>query len=136
MAVTRFGEPPGAGPPQRLNRPATEYFRRRTGLDWCIEGVQGSRVNDGVAPLAQAQRLGEQRCSETLDFVESKRLADGSCPPLRSADGAQSALACGLGGANRRRMNPWASARAVVVLHTAGRCIVTDALADGGGNEE
>jgi len=56
-------------------------FRRRTRPDWCIEGVQGSRVNDSVAPLAQAQRLGEQRCSETLDLLESKRLADGSFPP-------------------------------------------------------
>jgi hypothetical protein len=26
MAVTRFGEPAGAEPPQRLNGPATEYF--------------------------------------------------------------------------------------------------------------
>jgi hypothetical protein len=73
MAVTRFGEPAGAGPPQRLNGPATEYFvggRDLTGAsrDYKIEGVQGSRVNDGVAPSTQAQRLGEQRCSETLDL--------------------------------------------------------------------
>jgi len=45
MAVTRFGEPAEAGPPQRLNGPATEYFvggrdLTRASREYKIEGVQ------------------------------------------------------------------------------------------------
>jgi hypothetical protein len=67
---------------------------------------------DTVSHLAQTHRLGEQRCSETLDSLESKRLADGSLPAEHRYDRhiramvAQSALVCGLGEADRRRMNP------------------------------
>jgi hypothetical protein len=60
-------------------------------------------VNDSVAPLAQAQRLGEQRCSETLDSLESKRLADGSFPPNTATIGTS-----GRWCPNQRSLVDWA----------------------------
>ena len=51
MAVTRFGEPAGAGPPQRLNGPATEYFVGGRDLTSASEGVQGWREYKAAASM-------------------------------------------------------------------------------------
>ena len=81
----------------------------------------------GLLVMAEARQLNDQHCTEALDLLENKRLADGGFPaehryyrPTRAMVPSQRSLV-DWGGVSRRRMNPWVSARAAVVLHAAGR---------------
>jgi hypothetical protein len=81
----------------------------------------------GLTVLAESGRIGDDRCSPALDLLETKRLGDGGFPaehryyrPTRAMVPSQRSLV-DWGGVSRRRMNPWVSARAAVVLHAAGR---------------
>lgn len=81
----------------------------------------------GLTVLAESGRIGDDRCSPALDLLESKRLSDGGFPaedryyrPTRAKVPSQLSLV-DWGGVSRRRMNPWVSARAAMVLHAAGR---------------
>ena len=79
----------------------------------------------GLLIMAESGQIDDERCGAALTLVESKRLPDGGFPaehryyrPTRKS---------------RRRMNPWVSARAAVVLHAAGRSVDgADGTAEGG----
>jgi hypothetical protein len=75
----------------------------------------------------QSAETADERCSGALELLESKRLPDGGFPaehryyrPTRAMVPSQRSLV-DWGGVSRRRMNPWVSARAAVVMHAAGR---------------
>ncbi|MDP2870929.1 MAG: hypothetical protein Q8P31_00060 [Bacillota bacterium] len=86
----------------------------------------------GLKVMAEAGFLGDERCSEALDLLESKRLLDGGFP----AEGryyrrvpphdARYLRGSGFepvdwGPTGRRRANEWVSADALAVLRAAGR---------------
>jgi hypothetical protein len=81
----------------------------------------------GLTVLSETAQIGDPRCSEALDLLESKRLPDGGFPAehryyrhTRAMVPSQRSLV-DWGGVSRRKLNPWVSARAAVVLHAAGR---------------
>jgi hypothetical protein len=85
----------------------------------------------GLVVMAEAGRISETRCAEALDLLETKRLGDGGFPaeqryyrPTRAAAPGQRSLV-DWGGVSKRRMNPWVSVRAAIVLHAAGRSVDT-----------
>ena len=83
----------------------------------------------GLRAMAEAGLIGDERCAEALDVLESKRLADGGFPAEeRMYKVTQKATATGShasrvdwGGVNKRRMNEWVTAEALCVLRAAGR---------------
>lgn len=82
----------------------------------------------GLTVLAESGHIGDERCDDALDLVESKRLRDGGFPaehsyyrrPRASVPTTQRSLV-DWGGVSKRRANPWVSARACTVLSAAGR---------------
>jgi hypothetical protein len=83
----------------------------------------------GLLVMTEAGQIEDERCGAALSLVESKRLADGGFPAehrfyrhtRKPVPSQRSVL--DWGGVSRRRMNPWVSARAAVVLHAAGRSV-------------
>jgi hypothetical protein len=76
--------------------------------------------------LAEAGFIGDQRCGEALDLLESKRLPDGGWPAEERfyKTGEPPDSGCDLvswGGVNKRRTNEWVTADALYVLRAAGR---------------
>jgi hypothetical protein len=81
----------------------------------------------GLVGLAEVGRLGDPRCADALDLLESKRLPDGGWP----AEGRyyhrvgstveSSGSYVDWGGVAKRRANPWVTADALWVLTAAGR---------------
>jgi hypothetical protein len=77
--------------------------------------------------FSEVGQIQDERCREALDLLESKRLPDGGFPAehryyrhTRAMVPTQRSL-LNWGGVSHRHFNPWVSARAVVVLHAAGR---------------
>jgi hypothetical protein len=81
----------------------------------------------GLVGLAEAGRLGDPRCADALDLLESKRLPDGGWPAearyYRTVGRAISPSGSYVdwGGVDRRRSNPWVTADALWVLTATGR---------------
>jgi len=79
--------------------------------------------------LAEAGLIGDARCAEALDVLESKRLPDGGfpaesrfyrCTTKKTATGCAASLV-DWGGQNKRRTNEWVTVEALSVLKAAGR---------------
>ncbi len=84
-------------------------------------------VLHGLKVLAEAGFVGDERCRPALTLVAGKRLPDGGWPAERKYYKASSTVQLGndhvdWGGTSSRRMNPWVTADALFVLHTAGLC--------------
>ena len=84
-------------------------------------------VLGGLRGMVDVGRIGDRRCHEALDLLESKRRADGGWPaeekfyrytPGRYTAGGESV---DWGGVGARRANPWVTADALGVLRAAGR---------------
>lgn len=87
----------------------------------------------GLKVMAEAELIGDERCAEALDLLESKRLADGGFPAegkywrpasLEQLAGPRRPSGCELvewGPVSARRSNPWVTVEALGVLRAAGR---------------
>jgi len=85
----------------------------------------------GLKVLAEAGLVGDSRCAEALDLLESKRLSDGGFPaekayyhtPDWKSSGRRKTgwSAVDWGGTSKRHMNEWVTADALAVLKAAGR---------------
>lgn len=80
----------------------------------------------GLKVMAEAGMIGDARCRDALDLLESKRLADGGFPAeakyYRVGRGATSGTSpVDWGGTSTRRSNEFVTADAVWVLKLAGR---------------
>jgi hypothetical protein len=75
--------------------------------------------------LAEAGLLGDGRCRDGLDLLQSKRLPDGGWAAegtYYNAPGARSQVEIvGWGGVNARKANEWVTVDALAVLHAARR---------------
>lgn len=76
--------------------------------------------------MAEAGFIGDTRCSDALDLLESKRLPDGGFPAEAryyqvSEKPETGNSRVGWGGVSRRRMNEFVTADALQVLKAAGR---------------
>jgi hypothetical protein len=81
----------------------------------------------GLKVLAEGGYIGDERCREALDILESKRLPDGGFPAEGKyyQAGGQARSGRSLvdwGGTSRRRSNEWVTVDALYVLRAAGRC--------------
>ncbi|MBI3973770.1 MAG: hypothetical protein HY332_21040 [Chloroflexi bacterium] len=83
----------------------------------------------GLKVLAEAGFIGDERCIEALDLLESKRLADGGfpaeermyhCSENRRPTGGRLSLVS-WGPVSKRRPNEFVTADALYVLRAAGR---------------
>jgi len=75
--------------------------------------------------MAEAGYIGDPRCAEALDLLESKRLPDGGFPaekkyyqPDRPGKSGNSVV--DWGGTSKSKANPWVTADAMYVLNEAG----------------
>jgi hypothetical protein len=82
-------------------------------------------VLGGLKGMAHLGLLGDQRCADALDLLESMRLADGWPAHARyyrvSADIGLHHDSVDWGGTSTRRANPWVTADVLAVLQAAGR---------------
>jgi hypothetical protein len=82
-------------------------------------------VLGGLKGLSGLGLLGDDRCADALDLLESLRLADGWPAHAGyhrvSADIALHHDSVDWGGTSSRRANPWVTADALAVLRAAGR---------------
>jgi hypothetical protein len=82
-------------------------------------------VLGGLKGVAELGLLGDARCADALDLLESLRLADGWPAHARyyrvSASVALHHDSVDWGGASTRRANPWVTADALAVLRAASR---------------
>jgi len=80
----------------------------------------------GLSVMAEAGFIGDPRCGDALDLLESKRLPDGGWPTeerfwtTRSAETRAGDLV-DWGGVSKQRSNEWVTAEALCVLKAAGR---------------
>jgi hypothetical protein len=76
----------------------------------------------GLKVMHEAGFLGDGRCEDALDLLESKRLPDGGWPAEGRFYGAGAGRRSLVdwGGANKRKMNPWVTVDALTVLAAAG----------------
>jgi hypothetical protein len=79
----------------------------------------------GLKVMHESGFLGDPRCEDALDLLESKRLAKGGWPAEgryygNSRTPAKRTLV-DWGGANKRSHNEWVTVDAISVLHAAGR---------------
>lgn len=80
----------------------------------------------GLKVMAEAGRLGDERCAEALDALESRRLPDGGFPAearyYRVTPGAKTHLSLvDWGKVDRSKSNPFVTTDAWFVLREAGR---------------
>ena len=80
----------------------------------------------GLVVMAEAGFIGDPRCGEALNLVESKRLRDGGWPLEQKVwKAANTFVSRGTfydwGPSGARRSNPWVTAQARSVLEAAGR---------------
>lgn len=80
----------------------------------------------GLKVLAEAGFIGDPRCREALDLLESMRLPDGGFAAGKkyygkSWKGGAGRSLVDWGGAGKKRMNPFVTADALAVLQAAGR---------------
>ena len=79
----------------------------------------------GLSVMAEAGFIHDPRCQEALDLLESKRLPDGGFPAeeryytTRQAPSGVSNV--DWGGTSQRKMNPFVTTEALLVLKAAGR---------------
>jgi hypothetical protein len=77
----------------------------------------------GLKVMHEAGYLGDPRCADALDLLESKRLPDGGFPAegrfYAHATAKSSRSLVDWGGANKRRMNEWVTADALGLLAAA-----------------
>jgi hypothetical protein len=82
-------------------------------------------VLGGLKGMAELDMLGDERCADALDLLESLRMADGWPAHARhyrvSANIAPHHDCVDWGGTSTRRANPWVTADALAVLRAAGR---------------
>ena len=76
--------------------------------------------------MAELGLLGDPRCAEALDLLESKRLPDGGWPAeakyyATAAEVRSGTTAVDWGGTSRKHMNPWVTVQAMSVLMKAER---------------
>jgi hypothetical protein len=78
----------------------------------------------GLTVMAEAGFIHDPRCQEALELLESKRLPDGGFPAeekyYSSASAASGSSTVNWGGVSRRRMNPFVTTEAFIVLKAAG----------------
>lgn len=80
----------------------------------------------GLTVLAEASLIGDPRCADALDVLESKRLPDGGFPAegkyyrVTTGDGSQVST-CDWGGVSKQRLNEWVTVEALAALRAAGR---------------
>lgn len=86
----------------------------------------------GLQVMAEAGFIGDPRCGEALDLLESKRLPDGGfpaegtyyhiiAPTLAAPKRKSGASLVDWGGTSKVHMNAWVTAEALAVLKAAGR---------------
>ena len=83
----------------------------------------------GLRAMAEAGLIGDPRCAEALDWLESRRLPDGGFPAdercykvtTKTTATGSATSRVDWGGASRTRMNEWVTAEALWVLKEAGR---------------
>lgn len=80
----------------------------------------------GLKVLAEAGFIGDERCTDALDLLESKRLPDGGWPAEKKYYRVTGKRTTGLsradwGGTSKRHINEWVTADALYVLRAAGR---------------
>jgi hypothetical protein len=77
----------------------------------------------GLKVMNEAGFLGDERCEDALELLESKRLPDGGFPAegryYSHANASSRRSLVDWGGANRRRLNLWVTADALAVLAAA-----------------
>jgi hypothetical protein len=82
-------------------------------------------VLGGLKAIADIGMIGDARCGDALDLLESLRLADGWPAHARyyqtATDIALHHDCVDWGGTGTRRANPWVTADALAVLHAASR---------------
>ncbi|CAN5383717.1 hypothetical protein BH09PLA1_BH09PLA1_23370 [soil metagenome] len=97
-----------------------EFVALHYPLYWHYDFLAGLKV------LAEMDLLGDTRCDEALNLLESKRLPDGSWPATRRCYSVSSKQKHGAdfvdwGGTGSCKTNEWITADALFVLHRAGR---------------
>lgn len=103
----------------QLMRP--EFVKLHYPLYWHYDILGGLRA------MRELGRLGDPRCSEALDLLESKRLPEGGWPAEQRyyrVDRHRGAICHDVvdwGGTSVRRPNPWVTADALSVLAASGR---------------
>lgn len=80
----------------------------------------------GLKVMAEAGFIGDKRCKDALDILESKRLPDGGFPAEArfyrvSNEPSSSCSRVDWGGTSKKRMNEFVTADALFVLKKAGR---------------
>ena len=80
----------------------------------------------GLKAMAELGAIGDARCSDALDLLESKRLPDGGWPAEARYYRHSTEIKLGnddvdWGGTSTRRMNEWVTVDALGVLRAAGR---------------
>lgn len=98
----------------------TEFALLHYPLYWHYDVLHGLKV------MAEAGLIGDPRCGDALDLLESKRLSDGGWPAERCYYRAHEGSGGGTelvdwGGASKRRANEWVTADALRVLRAADR---------------
>ena len=86
-------------------------------------------VLGGLKAMAAVGRLGDPRCDDALDLLESKELPQGGWPAERRYYKVSNSMQLGAdyvdwGGTSRHKMNPWVTVDALRVLREAGRARV------------
>jgi hypothetical protein len=76
--------------------------------------------------MVEAGFIGDERCQDALDLLESKRLPDGGFPTEKKYYRVTEKRTNGRclidwGGTSQRRMNEWVTVDALSVLKAAGR---------------
>ncbi len=97
-----------------------EFSKLHYPLYWHYDFLAGLRA------MAELGRIGDERCADALDLLESKRLADGGWPAEARYYTASTTVGLGhddvdWGGVSRRSMNPWVTVEALAVLQASGR---------------
>ena len=98
----------------------TEFTQLHYPLYWHYD------ILGGLKAMAQIGLLGDPRCTDALDLLDSKRLPDGGWPAERKHYRAMEGTGplvdrADWGGTSQKRMNPWVTADALQVLKAAGR---------------
>ncbi len=98
----------------------SEFTKLHYPLYWHYDLLAGLRA------MAELGRIGDPRCADALDLLESKQLPDGGWPAEAKYYKASSTLGLGnddvdWGGTSTRRSNPWVTVDALSVLRASGR---------------
>jgi hypothetical protein len=97
-----------------------EFTKLHYPLYWHYDVLAGLRA------MAELGRIGDPRCADALDLLESKQLPDGGWPAEARYYKHSTTLALGnddvdWGGTSTRRSNPWVTVDALAVLRASGR---------------